>query len=65
MNYGDSLLNALNSIHPLIIEKTAQLAASARVFGLSERLGFDLADAFAGHRELLAHFLQRVVGVHA
>ena len=30
-----------------------------------QRLRLDLADAFARHRELLADFLQRVVGVHA
>ena len=29
------------------------------------RLGFDLADTFAGDRELLADFLERMVGVHA
>ena len=32
---------------------------------LRKRLGLDLADAFARHRELLADFFQRVVGVHA
>ncbi len=26
---------------------------------LAQRLGFDLADAFAGHAEILAHFLER------
>ena len=32
---------------------------------LAQGLGLDLADALAGDRELLADFLQRVVGVHA
>ena len=32
---------------------------------LPERLRFDLADTFAGDRELLADFFERVVGVHA
>ena len=32
---------------------------------LPQRLGLDLADTFAGHRELLADLLERVVGVHA
>jgi hypothetical protein len=32
---------------------------------LAQRFGLDLADAFARHRELLADFFQRVVGVHA
>src|SRR5215467_4171310 len=35
------------------------------MFQLAQRLGLDLADALAGHRELLADFFQRVVGVHA
>ena len=32
---------------------------------LAQRLRFDLADALSRHRELLADFFQRVVGVHA
>ena len=32
---------------------------------LAQGLGFDLTNAFARHRELLADFFQRVVGVHA
>ena len=32
---------------------------------LAQRLGLDLPDALARHRELLADFLKRVVGVHA
>ena len=32
---------------------------------LPQRLRFNLPDAFAGYAELLAHFFQRVVGVHA
>ena len=32
---------------------------------LAQRLGLDLADALARHRELLADLFQRVVGVHA
>jgi hypothetical protein len=35
------------------------------MFQFTQRLGFDLADALAGQRELLADFFQRVVGVHA
>ena len=31
---------------------------------LAQRLGLDLADALAGHREPLADFFQRVIGVH-
>jgi hypothetical protein len=32
---------------------------------LPQRLRLDLADALSRHRELLAGFFQRVVGVHA
>jgi hypothetical protein len=32
---------------------------------LAQGLAFDLADAFAGDRDLLADFLEGVVGVHA
>ena len=32
---------------------------------LPQRFRLDLPDAFACHRELLAHFFQRVVSVHA
>ncbi len=32
---------------------------------LAQRFRLDLADALACYRELLAHFLQRVIGVHA
>ena len=32
---------------------------------LPQRLGLDLADTLSGHRELLADFFQRVIGVHA
>src|SRR3954470_24726554 len=48
-----------------IIQKTSQLAASARMLELAQRLGLDLADTLARHRELLADLFQRVVGVHA
>ena len=35
------------------------------MFQFPQGLGFDLPNAFAGDRELLADFFQRVVGVHA
>ncbi len=47
------------------IQEASQLPAPARVLEFPQRLRFDLADAFAGDRELLADFFQRVVGVHA
>src|SRR5439155_20220168 len=49
----------------LIIQKAPQLARPRRVFQFAQRLGLDLADALARHRELLADLFQRVVGVHA
>src|SRR5262249_17241427 len=48
-----------------IVQKAPQLAASARMLELAQRLGLDLADALARHRELLAGPLKRVVGVPA
>ena len=45
----------------LVIQKAAQLPAPRRVLQLAQRFRFDLADALAGHRELLADFFQRVV----
>ena len=47
------------------VQEAAELAGAAGVFEFAQGLGLDLADAFAGDRELLAHFLQRVIGVHA
>ena len=32
---------------------------------LTQRLGFNLADTFAGHAKLLAHLFERVIGIHA
>src|SRR5262249_54914077 len=49
----------------LVIQEAAQLARPAGMLELTQRLRLDLADALAGHRELLADFFQRVVGVHA
>ena len=40
------------------------MLASRRMAQLAQRLGFDLADPLAGHIELLADFLEGVVGVH-
>src|SRR5215218_6509774 len=47
------------------IEKAAQFARAARVLQLAQRLGLDLTDALAGHRELLPDLFERVVGVRA
>ena len=49
----------------LAVEEAAQLPRPARVLQLAQRLGLDLADAFAGDAELLADLFQGVVGVHA
>lgn len=49
----------------LVIQKAAQFARTAWVLELAERFGFNLANAFAGNRELLADFFQRVIRVHA
>src|SRR6266700_7062148 len=50
---------------PSIIQEASQYPRAAWVLQLSQRLGFDLADALARHRELLADLFQRVIGVHA
>src|SRR5215213_2114344 len=47
------------------IEKAAQFARAARVLQLAQRLRLDLADALAGHRELLPDLFERVIGIHA
>jgi hypothetical protein len=49
----------------LVIEEAAELARARGMLELAQRLGLDLADALAGHRELLADLFQRVIGVHA
>src|SRR5438876_3909597 len=48
-----------------IVEEGPEYPRAARVLELAQRLGLDLADALARHRELQAHLFQRVVGVHA
>src|SRR5213593_3167523 len=48
-----------------VVQEAAQLPRPARMLELAKRLGLDLADALARHRELLADLFQRVVGVHA
>src|SRR5260221_5132594 len=48
-----------------IIQEASQYPRAAWVLQLSQRLGFDLPDSLARHRELLADLLQRVVLVHA
>jgi hypothetical protein len=46
-----------------IVEEAPQNPRPARMLELAQRLCLDLADALSGHRELLADFFQRVVGV--
>src|ERR1700687_807373 len=46
------------------LDKAAQLLRPRRMAQLAQRLGFDLPDALARDVELLADFLQRVIGVH-
>src|SRR5579862_746932 len=43
------------------IHERAQLARSGRMTQLAQRFGFDLADTFAGDREALPDFFQRVL----
>src|SRR3546814_7444879 len=55
---------SINRNRALDVEETAQLLRAARVAHLSQRLGLYLADPLAGDVELLADFLEGVVGVH-
>src|SRR2546430_271631 len=46
------------------LDEAAQLLRPRWMAQLAQRLGFDLPDALARDVELLADFLQRVIGVH-
>jgi len=48
-----------------IIEEASENPRPAWMLQLPQRLGLDLADALARHRELLADLFQRAVFVHA
>src|SRR5437879_10294244 len=48
-----------------VIQKAPQLPGPRRMLQLAQRLGLDLTNTLARHRELLADFFQGVVGVHA
>src|SRR5262249_55470446 len=48
-----------------VVEEAPEYPRPARMLELAQRLGLDLADALARHRELLPDLFQRVVGVHA
>src|SRR6186997_3345657 len=67
-NEKGRLAAAFDSSHALVEsvfdEEAAQLFRSTRMTQLAQRLRFDLTNALARHIELLAHFFQRVVGVH-
>ena len=45
-----------------IVDEAPKDSAPMRVPELTQRLGLNLADPFAGHRELLADFSKRMVG---
>src|SRR5215211_9540428 len=59
------LFRVIVFVRSALVEEAAQHAAAARVLELAQRLGLDLLNALADHRELLADLFQRVVGVHA
>src|SRR6185312_8489336 len=48
-----------------VVEEAPELPAAARMLELAQGLGLDLPDALARHGELLADFLEGMVGVHA
>src|SRR5208282_170777 len=62
---GRGARNDADAARASIVEEAPELPAPAWVLEFAQRLGFDLADALAGHRELLADLFERVVRVHA
>src|SRR5215210_3504054 len=48
-----------------VVQEASELPAPRGMLQLAQGLRLDLADALAGHRELLADLLEGVVGVHA
>src|SRR3546814_14622897 len=62
--YGRKRTPGMPGVLVLLVEEGAQMLASRRVAQLAQRLGFDLTDSLAGDIELLADFLEGVVGVH-
>src|ERR1700759_1614777 len=52
------------SADSVIHQEAAQLLAAARMTQLAQPLGLYLADPLASDIELLAHFFERVVGIH-
>jgi hypothetical protein len=58
-------MNPLNTRGLGFQKDTSRLPQRPFLTQLAQRLGFDLPDSFARHRELLADFFQRVVGLLA
>ena len=48
-----------------IIQKAPELPRPRRMLQFPQRFRLDLPNPFAGHRELLADFFQRMIRVHA
>src|SRR5882724_6543770 len=71
MQPGGVSANDTRSVQPatrragLVLDEAAKALRARRVAQLAQRLGLDLADALAGHLEILAHFLEGVVGLLA
>jgi hypothetical protein len=55
----------MKSLASLLVQEGTHFPRARRVFELPQGFGFNLSDTLARHAELLAHFLQRVIGVHA
>ena len=49
---------------PAAFQEALELVSSRGVTQLAQRLGLDLADPLTGHVELLADFLEGMVGTH-
>ena len=57
---GRKVFVSQDTLGGLVVEEPLELAGADRVLQLADRLGFDLADAFAGDLEDPPDFLERV-----
>src|SRR4051794_13477295 len=55
----------MKSLASLLVQEGTHFPRARRMFEFPQGFSFNLSDAFAGYAELLANFLQRMIGVHA
>ena len=59
--HSENNIDIINNDEGVLQVANAQFAAAAGMLELAQSFGFNLANTFAGHAELLAHFFQRVI----